>query len=249
MTAGEQVATRAERYVGVEENPLGSNRGNPYPDAWERPWGMGYGWPWCGAFAAAMFRECNVSDDGIGNPSTAVMYERAKARGAIVSRPVPGAYILWPGKHVGIVVRDIGGGIALTVEGNSGDGVRYRRRAYADAVLVAPKSVRDYKPAPPARRYYLDDPGARPRLVGPWRTLAAREKALRKVQGHIRRVRVGKKFAAYVGVPSVYGPWGDAASRDAARKVLEARLGRKLRPYSRAIETVPTGADDMGKVD
>jgi hypothetical protein len=248
MTAGEKVASHAEKYVGVQENPLGSNRGTPYPNAWEKPWGMGYGWPWCGAFAAAMYSEISVDDDGIGSPSTAVMYERAKARGAIVKRPVPGAFILWPGVHVGIVVRDLGNGICLSVEGNSGDGVRYRRRAYADAVLVAPKAVRDYTPVQPARRYYLEDTAAKPSLVGPWRSREARERAIKNFK-NVRRVRVGKKYAAYIGPRRVYGPWGDEASRNAARKTLEARLGRKMRPYSRAIQTVPAGAEDMGKVD
>ena len=115
MTAGERVARAAERYVGVRENPLGSNRGNPYPDRWQAPWGLGYGWPWCGAFAAAMYTTAGVDDQKIAHPSTAEIFARAKRAGAIYPRPIPGAMILWPGKHVGIVVRDLGGGVCLTV--------------------------------------------------------------------------------------------------------------------------------------
>ena len=53
MTVGEKAAARAARYLGVTESPEGSNRGSDV-DRWQRPWGMGYGWPWCGAFASAM---------------------------------------------------------------------------------------------------------------------------------------------------------------------------------------------------
>jgi len=252
MTPGERVASTGEKYVGVEERPPSSNRGYPYPDKWQKPWNMGYGWPWCGAYAKAMYVEAKVDDENIGHPSTAVMYERAKSRGAIVKKPVPGAYILWPGIHVGIVVRDLGNGLCLTVEGNSSDGVRYRHRAWNQSgiVIVAPREVRlGHKPTAPARDYYLEDVAARPRMVGPWRTFAAREKALKNVKGHVRRVRLApNKFAAELGGPKVFGPWQTAAQRDNARRILEDRLGRRLRPFSRPSKTSPAGkADDLGK--
>jgi hypothetical protein len=250
MTPGEKVAQEAEKYVGVEERPMGSNRGYPYPDKWQKPWNMGYGWPWCGAYAKAMYVGAKVDDENIGHPSTAVMYQRAKDRGAIVSKPIPGAYILWPGVHVGIVIRDLGGGVCLTVEGNSSDGVRYRRRAYGPGIVfVAPKEVRlGHNPTVPARDYYLEDVAARPRMVGPWRTREAREKRIKNVKGFVRRVRVGNRFAAEIGGPKVYGPWQTAAQRDNAKKVLEDRLGRRLRPYSRPSKSAPAGkADALGK--
>jgi len=248
MTEGEKVARQAQKYVGVREVPMGSNRG-PQVEKWQKPWGMGAGWPWCAAFADAMYKEAGVSDDGIGHPSTAVMYQRAKAQNAIVKRPYPGAYILWPGVHVGIIVRDLGGGVCLTVEGNAGDGVMHKRRAYGSAVIVAPKAVRDYRQAAPARRYYLEDRGAKPRFVGPWRRKAARERALRNAKGFVRRVKVGNKFAAYVGPRRVYGPWSTKAARDKARVILQRRIGRTLRPYSRPVKQVKVSAQEMGKVD
>lgn len=248
MSAGRSVAECAEKYVGVRENPMGSNLGRPYPEAWQKPWGMGVGWPWCAAFADAMYKEAGVDDDGIGNPGTAVMYERAKARGAIVSRPMPGAYILWPGVHVGIVVRDLGGGVCLTVEGNAADGVNYRRREYAGAVLVAPRAVRDGFTGEVAERdYYLEDPAARPRIVGPWSTREARERALAKVTDFIRRFRKDGKYYAEIGSPRVYGPWDTKAQRDRARVVLQDRLGRLLRPFSRPAAGAPVSADTLGK--
>lgn len=253
MTPGEKVAAQAEKYIGVVESPKGSNQGRPYPEKWQSPWGMGYGWPWCAAFADAMYKETGVSDDGIGHPSTAVMYQRAKDKpGSIVPRPMPGCYILWPGKHVGIVVRDLGGGVALTVEGNSDDSVAYRRRSYgpgSGAVLVAPTEVRKgHVPLRARREYLLQDVTHKPRFVGPWRTKAQRERALRRVKQHVRRVRVGNKYGAYIGTPEFYGPWAEASQRDAAQKVLEDRLGRRLRRFSRPVKTAPAAnAEAMGK--
>lgn len=254
MTPGERVAREAEKYVGVRENPLGSNRGNPYPDRWQRPWGMGYGWPWCGAYAAAMYKDAGVNDQDIGHPSTAVMAERARKVGAVISRPIPGAYIIWPGKHTGIVVRDLGGNVALTVEGNSSDGVYYRRRAYGPGtgvMFAAPLEVRiGNRPKPAARNYYLEDTAAKPVLRGPWRTRAARERVIAKrpaSKRNVRRVRVGKGYAFYDGPRRVYGPWDDKAARDDAQRTLEARLGRRLRPYSRLAPTAAAKADALGK--
>ena len=252
MTPGEKVAAKGQKYAGVEENPLGSNSGKPYPEKWQAKWGMGTGWPWCGAYADAMYDEAGVDDDNIGHPSTAVMYERAKARpGSIVARAIPGAFILWPGTHVGIVVRDLGNNTALCIEGNSGDGVRYRTRAYGPgtgAVIVAPKEIRlGHKPTAPARDYFLADDKATPRIVGPWRTRDRREKSLAGVKAHVRSFRSGRKFYAEIGTPKVYGPWEQKAQRDAARKVLEDRLGRRLRPFSRPTKGAPAQADDLGK--
>lgn len=252
---GERVATTAERYVGVRENPLGSNRGNPYPDRWQRPWGLGYGWPWCGAFAAAMYTTAGVDDEKIAHPSTAEIYRRAKSARAIITRPIPGAMILWPGKHVGIVVRDLGGGVCLTVEGNSGDSVAYRRRAYgpgSGVVFVAPREVRvNDVPASPRRDYYLEDVAASPILRGPWRLRNSRERVIARLpadrRSRVRRVRADKGFAFYDGPRRVYGPWASKASRDNAQRVLEDRLGRRLRPYSRLSKTSAPKAESIGK--
>jgi len=43
----------AARYIGVEENPWGSNEGHPEPSGWEEHFGMN-GVSWCGCFAGNM---------------------------------------------------------------------------------------------------------------------------------------------------------------------------------------------------
>jgi hypothetical protein len=216
---------------------------------------MGYGWPWCGAFAAAMYKAVDVDDQGIGHPSTAYMATRARNVGAEVTRPMPGCYIIWPGTHTGIVIRDLGGNVVLTVEGNSSDGVFYRRRAYGPGtgvMFAAPLAVRlGNRPKPAPRNYYLEDTAARPVLRGPWRTRAMRERAIAKLPASkrgVRRVRTGKGYAFYEGPRRVFGPWDSKDARDNAQRTLEARLGRRLRPYSRLAPTAAAvAADALGK--
>lgn len=253
LSAGQKVARQAARYLGESERPAGSNRGANI-DRWQKTWGMGYGWPWCAAYADAMYAESGVDDDGLGHPSTAVMYQRAIDRGAVVTDPVPGAFILWPGKHVGICADfSPDGKHVVTYEGNSGDAIRQRVREYGPgtgAVIVAPKSVRQQAPAAASKQYYVEDPGAAPVFRGPWKTRAMRDVAIARLpedrRKRVRRVRTKRGYGFYEGPRRVYGPWADKSARDFAAKVLATRLGRKVRPYS-VIRKSSLRADSLGK--
>lgn len=258
MTPGERVARQAARYLGVTEVPPGSNRG-PDVDRWQRPWGMGYGWPWCGAYVAAMYAEAGVDDRGLAHPSTAIMYERAKASGSIIPRPMPGAIILWPGTHTGVCADySPDGRTVVTYEGNAGDAVRQRVRAFGPGtgvVFTAPTGVRNTPADKPtrARRYYIEDPAAVPVFRGPWRSKAARDRAVARLPRHrrdvVRRVRTPRGFGFYEGPRRVYGPWATQAARDDAARVLARRLGRPVRRYSEAVTARPAilTPDDLGK--
>lgn len=253
---GQRVIAQATKYLGRHEIPMGSNtdQGGPI-DRWERAYGL-RGEPWCGMFAAGMYFEAGVDDDSIGHPATQVMYDRAKALGAIVSYPIPGSYFVYPGIHTGIVVRDLGGGVVETIEGNHGDRVATARRAYGPGTglyFLAPRAIRDgAKPTPPARDYFLEDVGATPILRGPWRSKQARDKNLASLpaarRAHARPIRTARgKYAFLEGARRLYGPWGSKSQRDDARKILEARLGRTLRPMSRPARREKTSADPLGK--
>jgi len=268
MTAGERAAARAAKYEGTREVPMASNRG-PDVDRWQRPWGMGYGWPWCGAFAAAMVawgltgREDDVQDPRtgmppIGHPSTAVMSQRAKAQGAIIPHPVPGAYIIWPGTHVGVCADySPDGRHVVTLEGNSGHMVARRTRAYGrgtGVIIAAPPGIRRAAKLEPTRRYYVEDTAAArlTKRYGPWRTKAMRERAISRLPAadrkRVRRVRIGKRYGFEVGPPRVYGPWATPAARDRAAKALANRLQRPLRRYSLPIPRRATlSADALGQ--
>ena len=235
MTANQRVVATAARYVGVRENPPGSNRG-PLIDKWEAYWRLGYlGWPWCGAFASAVLREAGVTD--VSHPSTAEICRKARERGWVTNTPVPGALIVWCGTHVGILVSQASPGVWNTIEGNSGDMVARRVRSLAGATLVVSPELRHAQPSI-ERQFYLEDTAVQPKFYGPWRTKAARDRAISRLSPANRRlarkVRVKGKYGFTLG-RRVYGPWLDQAGRDSAEKVLERRLGRQLRKFSRVV--------------
>ena len=269
MTAGQRAAERATKYVGTSEQPPGSNRG-PQVSRWQEPWGMGTGWPWCGAFAAAMTaygitgRESDVHDPRLGNPpighpSTAVMAQRAKDQGAIVKNPLPGSFLIWPGRHVEVCADySPDGKHVVTVGGNTGDAVRRQVRAYGPGtgtIIAAPPAIRAGSTDAPrgGRRYYVEDVGAKKRTksYGPWRVKAWRERAISRLpaatQARVRRVRVGRKFSFEIGPRRVYGPWATPAMRDNAAKLLANRLGRPVRRFSLPPAKTSVKASALGK--
>lgn len=252
----EKVISTARKYVGIHENPLGSNRDGGGPiDRWQAAVGL-RGVPWCGCAVKGWYAEAGVDDDGIAHPATQVMYDRARAQGAIVSEPIPGSMFVYPGIHTGLVVRDLGGGVVETIEGNTSDSVAYRRRAYGPGTglyFLAPRAIRvGAKPKPPARDYYVEDPLATPILRGPWRSKAARDRALSRLpkarRARARAVRVGPGWYGFLEGPRrLYGPWDSNAARDDAHKKLESRLGRNLRRVSRPARRAAAVADALGK--
>jgi hypothetical protein len=48
------VVAHARSYIGIAEQPPGSNWGNPYPAKWEENFGFNYGVSWCGCFSGSM---------------------------------------------------------------------------------------------------------------------------------------------------------------------------------------------------
>lgn len=239
MTPGEKVAACALRYVGVTESPPGSNRG-PLIDKWEAFWHL-RGEAWCAMFADAMYREAGVDDAGLIHPSTAVMRSRAEAAGAIIpssARAPIGALWLYDPRHVNIVILDRADGTVDCVDGNSMSAVRQTRRRKSDARIVVPPGIAVEPDPPKVTEYLLEDPKAQPKLYGPWVSKKNRDDALASLPARKRATaRLVKtpagKFAFLLGPRRLYGPWPTQQARDDAQRVLEVRLGRKLRPYSR----------------
>lgn len=253
MTPNQRVVATAARYVGVRENPLGSNRG-PLIDQWERHWGM-LGEPWCGLYLSAVLRESGVTD--VSHPSTWIIVQRARENGWTTKVPVPGALVVWPvngGRHVEMLVSQASPGVWNTIGGNVSDSVQRKVRALTDCTLVVSPELRKAQPAI-ERRYYLEDPKVTPTFYGPWRTKEMRERAISRLSAEnqrlARRVRTGGKYGFTLG-RRVYGPWLDKAGRDQAQKVLERRLGRTLRPFSRVVpqtHSSTASAEALGKTD
>lgn len=138
-----KIVDHAKIYVGVHEEPAGSNLGPqhpPYPhiiEKWQK-WANGLtGYPWCSAFVCGMIRE--VTGLAVPEPrkaSVGFLEKWAESLGLLVTRPLRGDIVCyrfnsdnWP-DHVGFVdkvlaVKWLGGSFAgtiRTVEGNTSAG-------------------------------------------------------------------------------------------------------------------------------
>lgn len=146
-----QALEQARLYVGVREQPSGSNRG-PHIDRWCR-WANGLvGYPWCAAFVCGMYREaCGLIVPEPRRASVGFLQAWANEVGALLpagKRPARGDLVCyrfdsdnWP-DHIGIVDRcprwGRYRGYVRTIEGNTSAGndanggqvqVRYREIA------------------------------------------------------------------------------------------------------------------------
>lgn len=156
MRQAEQIMDKAASYIGVAENPAGSNNvifnthyygGNVY----------GASYPWCCAFVWDIFRMCGLSGlfyDGQKTAYCPAVYSWAKQKGLIVPKETAryGDIVLfdWGGDgvadHIGFV-ESYNGVSYTTIEGNTSDnnnsngGKVMRRTRYASQILaiVRPK--------------------------------------------------------------------------------------------------------------
>jgi hypothetical protein len=246
MSLNQKVVAKALSDVGrVIERPLGSNDDGGGPiTSMQAYWKIRYQ-PWCGCATSRWLRAVPGVTD-VGHPSTWAIVQNAKRNGWVTNRPVPGALIVWPpegGTHVEMVVEVLDGDRVATVGGNVSHRVQRKVRSLEGASLVVSPELRNGSAV--QRAYYLEDPAVKPKLYGPWRTKAQREKVIAGLspvaRQAARRVRVKGRYAFTIG-RRVYGPWLDKDGRDNARKVLERRLGRTLRPYSVVRKTTTTAA-------
>ena len=241
--------------VGVTEDPPGSNRG-PRVGVYQAVTSLARdpayrtGWPWCAAFVQWVWTQAGVETDCC-SASTEAMWLMGRAKGWLSDTPLPGCAILWRGVHTGIVVA-VGDVVVETVEGNSGDQVARRTRAIGQGeTYLIPPSIRSTA-GQVGRVYWLEDTGARPRLVGPWRTRAWAEARLRRIRPGLQpRLQATTKgrWGILTGPRRRYGPWATPQQRDRAAAVLEKRLGHPLRPYSTPTLAGPVGgaAEAIGK--
>ena len=126
------IVLHAEKFVGVHENPPGSNWGIPYPAKWEEHFGFSSGVSWCGCFAGNMVIAAGGHvDHRCGFCPYIEADARSRTNGFDLWRPnhnegiEPGWLVLynWVGgsepEHVGIV-KEIKGSHLIAVEGNTG---------------------------------------------------------------------------------------------------------------------------------
>ncbi len=265
MTYGERAARAAlaELARGVVETPPGSNTSPRIREYQAATTLGGTGWPWCSAFVVWCWKSATVPLGPIpATASTWALAEAARSTGNVLARPKVGAAWCIPGVHVEMIVEVVSlsaapggvGSVVRTVGGNVDNGVRSRIRRVGDrgSIVLAPPAIRLEKDAPVPRRYYIErvDAPAR-RLVGPWRSKAARGRALSRLpareRDRARLVRKGGKFYAELGQARILGPWADPDSRARAARALTAR-GERVRSFSRpAVRTGSAAVDELGQ--
>lgn len=250
MSPGRKVVAVAENEVGVREIPDGSNSGARVREYQASTYLGGTGWPWCAAFVEWCYETAGVDHAGLIDPSTAIVYQRAKAAGAIGGTPIPGAWILWPGTHIGLIAAPTADpNVVHTIEGNSSNSVARRVRSLSGATVVTPPALLA-DPEPLIETvYFFEDPGAEYEVYGPYARRAYAERAKRAKGGEIRTL-VDGRFVVRVGQQRHFGPWVSKAGRDKRMAERAEHVGRRMRPYSRRRQLQPAGpaqAEDLGQ--
>lgn len=244
------IVTLATADVGRAEQPLGSNRG-PWLDPIQRRVSAAHGWaesfllgqPWCGTWGYDVLDRADMpASVNPSHPSTEQMWVEAEANGTLTARPVPGCMIVWRGIHTGIVVAvDEAAGVVHTIEGNSSDQVARRVRPIRGAHrYIVPAGLT--QAAPTQTLHWLEDPGAKFRIWGPWLLRRSTEKTLaglpaaRRKRAEILQTGPGRlgirRYVIREGQPRQYGPGLGPEWWETAQPVLERRLGRRLRRYT-----------------
>ena len=114
-----------DSYVGVAENPKGSNTGNPQPSGWQNRVYGGDGVPWCACFSV-----CSAWDADISGSGTASVYQNTQLakQGAGIyrgwtsdpSKVKPGDHMFCGSDHTGVARGTLqSDGTILGVEGNT----------------------------------------------------------------------------------------------------------------------------------
>jgi len=264
MTYGERAARVALAELGrnVVEIPPGSNTSPRIREYQATTTLGGTGWPWCSAFVIACWKWSETPLGPIpATASTWVLANAARTTGNVLSRPRIGAAWCIPGTHVELIVEVISvasapggvGSVVRCVGGNVDNGVRSRIRRVGDqgSIVLAPPAIRLEKEPPSPRRYFIERLDAPPRrLVGPWRTKAARERAIAKLpkreRDRVRRVRLRKGYAFEMGPARILGPWADPDSRARVARALTSK-GERVRSFSRPAVRGPVAVDALGQ--
>jgi CHAP domain len=251
VSIAEKVVDIAEGELDVTEVPMGSNRGPRVQQYQAATVLAGTGWAWCAAFVEWCWERAGLEDHP-ANPSTFWFCKRAEGRGEFGPPRVGGA-IIWCGTHVGLVVA-VGDGIVHTIEGNSGDRVSRRVRAIGGARFINPRGLGAADPS--QVRYWLEDVGADVKVYGPWKVKPWPGDGEAWAREHFgpdaRVVHPGVGGVAVAVGRRYWGPWRTKARQVASRPALEARLGRRLRPFRTSGSSPLAGrgeAEAMGKVD
>ena len=263
MSTGSRYVDAASRWLGLVENPKGSNKGGPIMD-WTRYAGYSSPQPWCGIFVKAMasskFGIGWANMESVTHGYTGTIVDRAKAKGWLrkggASVPTGSLFVKGgPTGHVGIVL-EAGTTTFRTVEGNVNDGVRSYTRSWADGwQAVTPP---DTGTSPSREMYGFEDLNIKPKRYGGWAGPEARDKQMRAfAQANpdkwTRAIRISapSPYAFEAGPKGTYGmtwdygPWSSKQTRDEQMHKWIASNHGNVRTY-RVSKSTLGPADDEG---
>jgi hypothetical protein len=122
-TPAQRVIARAQIYIGMHEEPLGSNSGPFVKKCQSFTWLPGTGWPWCVAFCQRVFAECGLKLPW-GSAGAWDLYGLALKAGWTTQKPAPGYIAIWNiGSGHASIVRRVLGNEVETIDGNVSDKV------------------------------------------------------------------------------------------------------------------------------
>ena len=130
---GARIVATAAKEVGQAEQPPGSNDSPRIAEYRTATAGAGVG-PWCAYFVSWAARQAGapLGERGQGFGAVSALYGWAQRTGraqpAGSYKPQPGDFIVWGGRHMGLVESVDASGNIHTIEGNSSDQVI--RRSY-----------------------------------------------------------------------------------------------------------------------
>ena len=243
MSVQQQVLQRAASRIGYyapADPQVGSEAARYWYHRGKGAWLLGPSnriW-WCMLFVSMCLDECGQID-AIGGYSSHTDTTIAQARRAgcqlvPVSQAAPGDVVIfnWDGgatDHVGLVERNLGGGVLQTIEGNTsngakgsqsaGNGVWRRRRSRSIAAVIRPRYTGATAPAPAPAGGGLAVDG----VIG-WASIRALQAALgTPVDGEVW----GQWAPNRVYVPAAGGGWvwDRSGSGSAVIRALQTRLG------------------------
>lgn len=131
MATANDIIKRAQKEIGVKENPAGSNKVKYNTDYYGRVV-VGNAYPWCAVFTWWIFKACGASNLFCGGTKTAycpTVESYYKKHGQwYTSNPKVGDLVLFDfsrkgvSEHIGILERINADGTYTTIEGNTGNG-------------------------------------------------------------------------------------------------------------------------------
>lgn len=234
--------------VGRVESPKGSNsdRGGVI-DRCQWRYGMGRGTrtgavPWCNCHIGDALAEAGIDDHGIMSPATSVTEARARALGFVIRYPIPGAQVLWSGRHIGTVKVVYSATRVLTNEGNSNDACREVVRDLAGTVLIALPAIRSgaVEPPKPVTLYAFEDTRGRMLHPGLWRTKLFAQRARKRMGPLGRDADLTKRNGRWrIRMPRFYTGYAKEAGRDAWLAKRQAEIRRYQQPGSTPVRLRP----------